>query len=118
VNDTIVVCNVRLYEREDASHLPFILRMALLDEALAGSAPENVHMRLHFRLKETRKLIQKKVSNFPICGLAMAAINSKLTSLVPAGFLGSAKGRRRRWSASMSASLVRSSSERSSGRRG
>jgi hypothetical protein len=87
MNDTIIVCDVRLYEREDVSHLPFVLRMALLDEALAKSAPKNVHMRPHFRLKETRKLIQKKVSNFPIRGLAITAINSELTSLVPAYFL-------------------------------
>jgi hypothetical protein len=57
VNYTIIVCDVQLYEREDVSRLPYILRMALLDEALSGSAPENVHMRLHFRLKETRRLI-------------------------------------------------------------
>jgi hypothetical protein len=76
-----------LYEREDVSHLPFVLRMALLDEALAGSAPENVRIRPHFKLKEARRLIQRQFSRFPIRGLTITEINSELTTLVPADFL-------------------------------
>jgi hypothetical protein len=77
-----IVSDIRVFEREDVSHLPFVSRAALLK----GLAP-TVTVRPFYRVREAKRLIMNQFLGFATKGIALAEVNSELSPRVPGCFL-------------------------------
>jgi hypothetical protein len=81
---SVVICDVRVFEREDVSHLPFVVRASILGRI---STSEAVRVRPFFRLRDARQLILSGFAKFPLRGFAIVEVNAELDARAPVCFL-------------------------------
>jgi hypothetical protein len=84
---SLVLTDIRIFEKEDVGHLPFGLRMNLLMKSLLPRAPSGLRIRPFFRMKHAAAILQKKTFQFPICGFAITALNDPFEYIRPATFV-------------------------------
>jgi hypothetical protein len=84
---SLVVTDVRIFEKEDVGHLPFGLRMNLLMKSLLPRSPPQLRIRPFFQIRHAQALLKKKGFQFPVSGFAIRAVNATFDYGDPTAFV-------------------------------